>query len=129
MQLELDRPVSPPRRRFDVAYHHRMAETGILAPEDRVELIDGEIVEMAPIGSAHGGTTDCLTSLVARAVAEGRVQLRVQGPLRLDPFNEPQPDLLLLRPRRLLPHEPPHRRRRAAPGRDRRHLSHLRPRP
>ena len=99
MQLALDRPETPPRRRFDVAAYYRMAETGILAPEDRVELIDGEIVEMAPIGSAHGGTTDCLTSLVARAAAEGRVQVRVQGPLRLDPLNEPQPDLMLLRPR------------------------------
>jgi Uma2 family endonuclease len=54
---------------------------------------------MAPIGSMRGGTTDLLTTLVARAVAEGLAQVRVQGPLRLDRHNEPQPDLLLLRPR------------------------------
>ena len=76
-----------------------MAEAGILGPEDRVELIEGEIVDMAPIGSAHGGTTDFLSSLVARAFADGQVHVRVQGSLRLDRHNEPQPALMLLRPR------------------------------
>ena len=100
MQAILDRPEIPTRRRFDVDAYHRMAETGILAPEDRVELIDGEIVEMAPIGAPHGGKVDRLTSLVARVVADGQVIARVQGALRLDRRNEPQPDLMLLRPRR-----------------------------
>jgi Uma2 family endonuclease len=99
MQTTLDRPAIPPRRRFDVDAYHRMSETGILAPDDRVELIDGEIIEMAPIGAAHGGKVDRLTSLVARIVAEGRVIVRVQGPLRLDRRNEPQPDLMLLQPK------------------------------
>ena len=99
MQATLDRRDVPTRRRFDVGAYYRMADTGILAPKDRVELIDGEIVEMAPIGSAHGGTTTHLATLVARAVADGVVQASVQGPLRLDAFNEPQPDLMLLRPR------------------------------
>lgn len=99
MQAILDRPEIPTRRRFDVDAYHRMAETGILAAKDRVELIDGEIVEMAPIGSAHGGMTNRMTRLVAQAVADGRVLASVQSPLRLDPFNEPQPDLMLLRPR------------------------------
>jgi Uma2 family endonuclease len=99
MQAILDRPELPARRRFDVGAYYRMADTGILSPKDRVELIDGEIVEMAPIGSAHGGTTTHLSTLVARTVADGMVQVSVQGPLRLDPFNEPQPDLMLLRPR------------------------------
>jgi Uma2 family endonuclease len=99
VQLALDRPEAPTRRRFDVVAYHRMAETGILAPEDRVELIDGEVIEMAPIGSAHAGTTNRLTSLVGRLAADGHVVASVQSPLRLDPFNEPQPDLMLLRPR------------------------------
>ena len=99
MQLALDRPETPTRRRFDVAAYYRMAETGILSPKDRVELIDGEIIEMAPIGSAHGGKVNRLTSLVARLAADGRVIASVQSPLRLDPYNEPQPDLMLLRPR------------------------------
>ena len=99
MQLALDRPETPTRRRFDVDAYYRMAETGILSPKDRLELIDGEIIEMAPIGSAHGGKVNRLTSLVARLAADGRVIASVQSPLRLDPYNEPQPDLMLLRPR------------------------------
>lgn len=99
MQVILDRPEIPTRRRFDVDAYYRMAETGIIAPKDRVELIDGEIVEMAPIGSAHSGTTNRLTRLVAQSAADGRVLVSVRSPLRLDPFNEPQPDLMLLRPR------------------------------
>ena len=99
MQAILDRPYTPTRRRFDVDAYYRMAEAGILSPKDRVELIDGEIIEMAPIGAPHGGKVDRLTSLVARIVADGQVIARVQGPLRLDRRNEPQPDLMLLRPR------------------------------
>ena len=99
MQATLDCRDVPIRRRFDVDAYYRMADTGILAPKDRVELIDGEIVEMAPIGSAHSGTTNRLTGLVGRLAADGRVVASVQSPLRLDPFNEPQPDLMLLRPR------------------------------
>lgn len=98
MQSTLERSTAAPRHRFDVDAYYRMAETGILGLDDRVELIEGEVVDMAPIASAHAGTTDVLTGLVARAVADGLVVLRVQGPLRLDAHNEPQPDLMLLRP-------------------------------
>ena len=100
MQAILDRPDLPARRRFDVGAYYRMADTGILSPKDRVELIDGEIVEMAPIGSAHGGY-DQAPDEPRRPGRRGRPwsQVSVQGPLRLDPFNEPQPDLMLLRPR------------------------------
>src|SRR6476620_10907112 len=99
MQTTLKRPEAPVRHRFDVDDYYRMAEVGILSRGDRVELIEGEIVDMAPIGSAHGGTVVALTELVARLVADGKVLVSVQGPLRLDPHNEPQPDLMLLRPR------------------------------
>jgi Uma2 family endonuclease len=99
MQATLERPEAVSRHRFDVDAYHRMAEAGILGPKERVELIEGEIVDMAPIGSAHGGTVVGFTELVARAVAEGHVLVSVQGPLRLDRHNEPQPDLMLLRPR------------------------------
>ena len=99
MQTTLDRPAAPTPRRFDVDDYYRMAAAGILTPEDRVELIEGEIVDMAPIGSEHAATTDILNELVTRAVATAQAQVRVQGPLRLDRRNEPQPDLILLRPR------------------------------
>jgi len=99
MQTTLERPASTEPHRFDVDDYHHMAAAGILGPEDRVELIEGEIVDMAPIGSEHNGVTDFLSSLVARAFADGKVHMRVQGSLRLDRRNEPQPDLMLLRPR------------------------------
>ena len=70
MQTTLERPGSALRHRFDVDDYYRMAEAGILSAKDRVELIEGEVVDMAPIGSAHGGTTDFLSSLVARAFAD-----------------------------------------------------------
>jgi Uma2 family endonuclease len=99
MQTTLERPEAPPRHRFDVDAYYRMAETGILSREDRVELIEGEIVDMAPIGSAHAGKVDRLNSLVGRLAADGRLIAGVQRPLRLSPHDEPQPDLMLLRPR------------------------------
>jgi hypothetical protein len=98
MQTTIERPTAATPHRFDVDDYCRMAAAGILSPKDRVELIAGEIGDMAPIGSEHGGTTDCLTSLVARAAADRRVQMRVQCPLRVDRHNEPQPDLMLPHP-------------------------------
>lgn len=99
MATTLERPAAVRRHRFDVGDYYRMAETGILGPEDRVELIEGEIVDMAPIGSAHAGTVNRLARLAAKAMAEGNVLVSMQNPLRLDAHSEPQPDLMLLRPR------------------------------
>jgi Uma2 family endonuclease len=90
---------APTRHRLDVGAYYKMAEAGILTEDDRVELIDGEIFDMTPIGSPHAGKTNRLNRLFARAAADGLVAVSVQSPLRLDAFNEPQPDLLLLRPR------------------------------
>lgn len=101
MQTTLKRPPAAALpHRFDVDDYYRMAEAGILSAKDRVELIEGAIVDMAPIGSEHAATTDVLAGLIIRASADTLVHVRVQGPLRLDPHNEPQPDLMLLRPRR-----------------------------
>jgi Uma2 family endonuclease len=99
MQTTLERPPAVTPHRFDVDDYYRMAAVGILGPKDRVELIEGEVVDMAPIGSAHGGRVNRFNRLVARVVADGRVLASVQSPLRLDRHNEPQPDLMLLRPR------------------------------
>lgn len=95
----LERPKQPTRHRIDVDAYYKMAEAGILPREARVELIDGEIIDMPAIGSPHAGIVKRLISLVAHAVAERTVLVGVQDPLRLDDYNEPEPDLMLLRPR------------------------------
>ncbi len=87
-----------PVHRFTVAEYHRMAETGILHPSQRVELIQGEIVDMAPIGRRHLAVVDRLNRSLVLALADQAI-VRVQGALRLDDFSEPQPDLVVLRPR------------------------------
>jgi Uma2 family endonuclease len=86
------------RRKLDVFEYARMGEAGILHPEDRVELIEGELIAMAPIGERHAGTSIDLTMVLARAVGD-RALVSVGNPVRLDRFNEPQPDFALLRPR------------------------------
>jgi Uma2 family endonuclease len=92
----LERQQAPARHRLDVGAYYKMAEAGILTQGDRVELIDGEIFDMVPIGSAHAGKTDRLNRLFARAAADGLAHVSVQRPLRLDAFNEPEPDVMLL---------------------------------
>jgi Uma2 family endonuclease len=95
----LERQQAPTRHRLDVGAFYKMAEAGILTPNDRVELIDGEIFDMVPIASLHGGKTIRLNRVFARAAADGLALVSVQTPLRLDAHNEPQPDLMLLKPR------------------------------
>ncbi|MBV9790991.1 MAG: Uma2 family endonuclease [Chloroflexi bacterium] len=84
------------RRQFNVAEYHRMAEVGILCEDDRVELLDGEIWQMSPIGSRHAACVDRLNRLLSRR-AEDDTIVRVQSPIQLDDYSEPQPDLALLR--------------------------------
>ncbi len=98
MALSLERPTVPTRRRIDASEYRRMAEVGILGPDERVELIDGAIITMPPIGDAHAWTVDELTRCTAPPAVAGRAVLRVQGPLQLDELTIPQPDLMLLRP-------------------------------
>ncbi|MBK1657454.1 Uma2 family endonuclease [Paracraurococcus ruber] len=94
----LERAPGVRRHRLDMRDDYRMAEIGILTREDRVELIDGEIVETAPIGSGHGGAVNALNDRLNRLVGE-RAPVSVQGALRLSDTSEPQPDILLLHPR------------------------------
>lgn len=84
------------RRSFTVDEYHRMAQAGIFSEDDRVELLKGEIVTMAPIGSRHQACVDRLTGLLSLQVAR-RAIVRVQGPVRLDEHSEPQPDVALLK--------------------------------
>jgi Uma2 family endonuclease len=86
------------QHRFTVEDYYRMAETGVLRPDTRVELLDGKIIDMSPIGPFHGGITKFLNGFFT-AAAKGRWIVAVQDPVRLDKHSEPQPDLLLLKPR------------------------------
>jgi Uma2 family endonuclease len=90
--------VELPRRRFTWEEYHRMGETGVLGPEDRVELIEGEIITMTPIGRRHAACVAELTRRLVPAIAD-RALLWPQNPVRLPRDTEPQPDIVLLRPR------------------------------
>lgn len=87
-----------PKRRFTVEEYYGLARAGILGRDDRVELIDGEIVEMAPSGPGHAGSIGLAQSVLGRRLGD-RVHIRVQSPIWLDQYNEPEPDLAVVRPR------------------------------
>ena len=75
-----------------------MGETGVLKPGARVELLDGEIIDMPPIGPFHSGSSNRLGDLFGR-LAKDRWLVSVQNPVRLNTYSEPQPDLMLLKRR------------------------------
>jgi Uma2 family endonuclease len=85
------------QHRFSVADYYRMAETGVLKPGARVELLDGKIIDMSPIGPFHGGLVNRLNRLFNK-LAKGRWLVSAQNPLRLDHHSEPEPDLMLVKP-------------------------------
>ena len=76
-----------------------MAKAGILTDPHHVELIDGDIFDMAAIGSPHAAVTNRLVRRFAQVAADGLTRVSVQNPLRLDGYSEHQPDLMLLPPR------------------------------
>ncbi len=86
------------RRRFTVHEYHRMAEAGILHEDDRVELIEGELIEMAAIGTRHFTCVNGLARFLVQNVGDEAI-VSVQNPVRLDEYGEPQPDLAVIRPR------------------------------
>ena len=86
------------KRYFNVSEYYRMAEAGILTEDDCVELIEGEIIKMSPIGSSHAACVKGLNQLLQRLMGQAAL-VSVQDPIRLDDFSEPQPDVALLRPR------------------------------
>jgi Uma2 family endonuclease len=88
----------PRRHWLTVDDYYRMAEVGILDAEARVELIEGEIIDMAPPGSPHAAMVTYLTEVLMRAV-DNQATVRVQNPVRLNQYSEPQPDVALLRRR------------------------------
>lgn len=86
------------RYRFTVDDYYRLAQAGILGEDDRVELIEGEIVMMTPIGSRHAACVSRTTRLLVGILGD-RAIARVQLPVRLDDHSEPEPDVCLARPR------------------------------
>jgi len=85
-----------PRHRLTVADYHRLGEAGVLGENDRVELLEGQLVDMSPIGPRHALAVDRLNELLFPAGA-GRGLVRVQNPITLDNRSEPQPDLTVVR--------------------------------
>lgn len=83
--------------RFSVEDFYQMAETGVIHRDARVELLDGQIVDMTPIGPFHAGTVNRLNRFLS-GLSQGRWLLAVQNPLHLEEYSEPQPDLLVLKP-------------------------------
>jgi Uma2 family endonuclease len=86
------------KRLFTVQEYHLMIEAGVFGNNDRVELIEGEIIEMAAIGKRHAARVDRLADFFYERVRR-RAIIRVQNPICLDDKSEPQPDIALVQPR------------------------------
>ena len=85
----------PQRRRFTADEYHRMAEAGVFGEDERVELLDGEILTMPPISGSHYWPTGRLNMILAPAVGRGFI-VYMQGPVRLFDDSEPEPDLVII---------------------------------
>jgi Uma2 family endonuclease len=90
-------PLAGPRKRpITVEEYHRMADAGILGPEERIELLDGEIIQMSPINPPHNSTVARVSRWFDRRVGD-RAIVFTQGSFGLSGFSEPEPDILLAR--------------------------------
>ena len=87
-----------PTRPFTIEEYHAMGVAGILKPDERIELLDGEILTMPPIGAPHTGIVNRLTHVLSARFG-ARAVVQVQGPVQLSADSEPEPDVALLRPR------------------------------
>jgi Uma2 family endonuclease len=87
--------------------YHQMIETGILDEDDRVELLEGQIIEMSPQLPPHVATTQSASDYL-RSLLAGRVTIRIQSPITLRPNSEPEPDIAVVRidPDRYFDHHP-----------------------
>lgn len=93
-----DVTVVPARHKLTVDEYHRIAEAGIFGEDDRIELIDGDLIDMAPIGQGHAAIVNGLNEALFLACV-GRAIVSPQNPIYLDEASEPQPDLAVLRRR------------------------------
>ncbi len=85
-----------PRHRLSRRDYYRLGEAGVLGEGDRVELLEGQLVDMSPIGPRHAIVTENLNELLVTGFA-GRARIRCQNPVVLDDGSEPQPDFALVR--------------------------------
>ncbi|MFN7573110.1 MAG: Uma2 family endonuclease [Betaproteobacteria bacterium] len=93
----LDEPLVV-RHRLTVDDYYKMAETGVLTPQAKLELINGEVVDMPPMGTRPGSRVARLERLLHEAIGR-RAMVRTQLPLRLNKFDEPEPDFAVVKPR------------------------------
>lgn len=84
-------------RLWTVNEYHQMIETGILSPDERIELIEGQIVELSPQRPPHATTTGCVSEYLKELLGS-RVAIRIQVPVTLQPKSEPEPDIALVLP-------------------------------
>src|SRR5262249_34552387 len=90
--------VETTKKLFTVRDYHRMAEVGIFRPKERVELIEGEILEMSPIGHRHMVCVNRANRLLITKAGD-RALVSIQNSLTLSYYTEPQPDIVVLKPR------------------------------
>lgn len=95
----MNAPFILPRHKLTVDDYHAMGKAGILDEDSRIELIEGELIDMAPIGSLHSSKVAKLHQLLFQKISAETALVFSQNPLHLSPHNEPQPDLMLLKPR------------------------------
>jgi len=94
------------RYRFTVKDFYRMAEEGILGADTRAELIDGDVIEMPPIGPSHATVVTRISTALTRMV-EDRAQIRTQLPIHLGEMDEPEPDVCIVKPNDVYYHRHP----------------------
>lgn len=85
----------PARRPFTTSEYHRLIEIGILTENDRVELLNGEVIEMAPIGPRHAACVDRLAEFLQGKIRKQGI-IRVQSLIELSEHSEPEPDITVL---------------------------------
>lgn len=88
--------INTPKRRFSVEEYHRLALSGILKEEDKVELVQGEIVEMSPIGPKHASTVTRIVRLLTE-IFRDQYLISPQNPIQLGLDSEPEPDIVILK--------------------------------
>ena len=86
------------RRKFTTQEYHQMVDSGIIATDERIELLKGEIIAMSPIGIKHAACVRRLNNILSQHLT-GEAIIDIQNPLELDNLSEPQPDIALLKPR------------------------------